>query len=62
MGTFQMIVQKANTRDVLSIGGLLILGYGVYSRYFPADAVLPVIAMIFAFWFGKGSTGGDKST
>ena len=56
------LLARVTTRDILSVGGLLILGYGVYARYFPADAVLPVIAMIFAFWFGKGSEGKGVNT
>lgn len=53
MSLKEKIIERITTRDVLSVGGLGVLAYGVGTGYFEADAVLPVLAMVFAFWFGN---------
>lgn len=46
-------VKQANTRDMLSLGTMVLLGYGTVTHYFPAEVVMPVLALVFGFWFGQ---------
>ena len=48
----------ADTRDIMSIGALTILGWGVYTHYFAPEVAAPIIALVFGFWFGQKSTNG----
>ena len=59
MSLLDKIIDKISTRDILSIGGLTIIAYGVRTNYFQADSVLPVLAMVFAYWFGSKVANGQ---
>lgn len=52
---------SADTRDILSLGVLVVLGYGVVTGYFKADAVVPIVAMVFGFWFAQKTSNGGPS-
>lgn len=50
-------IDRANTRDILSLIGAGVFAYGTISGIFDPKEALLVISMVFAFWFGKKTNG-----
>lgn len=46
-------IDKVTTKDLLSVGVLGILAWGTYTRYFSAEAVIGIVAGVFAYWFAS---------
>jgi len=58
-GLLDKIIDKIDTRDILSVGTLAIIGWGVFTGYFESQVIAPILATVFGFWFGSKVANGQ---